>query len=58
MGGMVNRSSRALPQDGQRRVSFSKAGESWSGRGRRLSFSRSNRRADRIRRWDEPKKPK
>jgi hypothetical protein len=50
VGGMVYRRNKALPQIGQSKVSFGKAGESWSGREGWLSVSRSNRRAARSRR--------
>ncbi len=61
VGEMVYRSSKALPQDGQSKISFGKVGEegeSSPDRGEWASDSRSSRRAARSRRWEEPKKPK
>ena len=61
LGGMVYRRSKALPQDRQSKVPFGKVGDSTgssSGRGEWLSVSSNSRRADRSRRWEEPKKPK
>ena len=53
VGGMIYRSSKAFPQDGQSKVSFDKVGDSVgssSGRGEWVSVSRSSRRAARSRR--------
>ena len=59
--GVENRSSKALPQAGQSKVSFGEVGDSTGnspGRGESLSFSSSSRRAASSRRREEPKKPK
>jgi len=60
-GGMEYRRSKALPQDGQSKVSFGKVGDSEGsspGRWEWVSVSSSSRRAARSKRWEEPKKPK
>ena len=61
LGGMEYRRSKALPQDGQSKVTFVRVADSTGsspGKGESLSFSSNSRRAARSRRWDEPKKPK
>jgi hypothetical protein len=60
VGGVVYRSSKALPQVGQRTGAFGEVGEgaqSMFGGKELFSKSRSSRRAAKSRRWEAPKKP-